>query len=377
MKNLLLVLTAYFFFLPLVKAQNVKKDPVQHFFIGTYTNNGSKGIYRGGLNTATGQLLEPQLLIDSNDPSFLALTKDQKFLLAVNEVTDKNGNKSGYIESFSVSPDGSKLERVSKVLSGGAHPAYVSVNDGFALAANYTGGSVALFNMDKDGKLQLADVKQHYGKGPVKDRQESPHVHSAFFEPGTDRIFVADLGTDKIAVYQLDKSKPQLIPAKVPEIQLTPGSGPRHLAFHPKKKIVYTANELSSSVSVISLNKDGSFTELQTISALPKDFTQSNTCADIHISHDGRYLYVSNRGLNSIAVFSTDPQTGKIQLIAEEPTRGQNPRNFTLSSDDRYLLAANQTTSNIAAFKRDSKTGLLTFTSEIKAFTPVCLVFQK
>lgn len=351
---------------------------LQHFFIGTYTDGESKGIYKAGLNTQTGKLTIPELVAPSSNPSFLALTKDQKFLIAVNETTEKDGNKSGYIESFSVTDNGTKISKVSKVSSGGAHPAYVSVNsDGFVLAANYTGGNVALFSMDRQGKLQLADVKQHYGSGPVKGRQEAPHVHSAFFEPGTDRIFVADLGTDKIAVYHLDKSKPQLIPAKVSEIKLAPGSGPRHMAFHPKKKILYVANELSSSVTVISLNKDGSFTEIESVSALPKDFDKQNTCADIHITRDGRFLYVSNRGLNSVAVFAVNPVDGKLQLITEESTKGQNPRNFTLSPDEKYLLVANQTSQNIVAFKRDAKTGKLSYTDEVKAFLPVCLLFQK
>jgi 6-phosphogluconolactonase len=362
-----------------IEARVIGKAPVQNFFVGTYTEKGSEGIYRCGLNTETGKLLDLNLVAKSDNPSFLALTKDYKYLLAVNETIDPKGNKMGYIESFSVSSGKDKLTPVNKVSSGGAHPCYVSVNaEGYVLAANYTGGSAALFKLDDNGKLTAAmDVKQHHGGGPNKVRQEGPHVHSAFFEPGTDRIFVADLGTDAVSVYHIDKNKAQLVAEANPEIKLNPGSGPRHLAFHPTKKILYIVSELSNTVTVISLNNDGSYTTIETVSAIPGDYKKSTTCADIHISGDGRFLYVSNRGLNSIAIFDVNQETGKLKLIAEEPTKGENPRNFTLSPDGNYLLVANQTTQNIVSFKRDRNTGKLTFTDQIKAHIPVCLLFQK
>jgi 6-phosphogluconolactonase len=355
------------------------EGPIQNFLIGTYTDKGSEGIYRCGLDIATGKFTKLELAAKSDNPSFIALTKDGHFLLAVNETIDSKGNKMGYVESFSISERKDKFSPVNKVLSGGAHPCYVSVNaDGFVLAANYTGGNVALFKLDKNGVIsQALDIQQHYGGGPNKERQEGPHVHSAFFEPGTDRIFVADLGTDAVAVYHLDKNKPQLIKASIPEIRLNPGSGPRHMAFHPEKKFLYIANELSNTVTVVSLNKDGSFTTVETVSAIPDDYKKTNTCADIHISNDGRFLYVSNRGLNSIAIFAVNQENGKLKPIGQEPVKGENPRNFTLSPDENYLLVANQTTQNIVAFKRDKITGTLTYSDQIKAFTPVCLLFQK
>jgi len=353
--------------------------PIQNFLIGTYTDGGSEGIYRCGLDTISGRFTKLDLAVKSDNPSFLALSKDGNYLLAVNETIDSKGGKMGYIESFSVSNNLDKYTSVNKVSSGGAHPCYVSVNaDGFVLAANYTGGNVALFKLDINGVIsQSLDVQQHYGGGPNKERQEGPHVHSAFFEPGTDRIFVADLGTDAIAVYHLDKNKPQLIKASTPEIRLNPGSGPRHMAFHPKKKVLYIANELSNTVTVISLNKDGSYSTIETVPAIPNEYKKPNACADIHISSDGRFLYVSNRGLNSIAIFVIHQEDGKLRPIAQEPVRGENPRNFTLSPDENFLLVANQTTQNIVAFKRNKNTGKLNYTDQIKAYTPVCLLFQK
>jgi 6-phosphogluconolactonase len=353
--------------------------PIQNFLIGTYTEKGSEGIYRCGLDIATGKFTKLELAAKSDNPSFLALTKDNNCLLAVNETIDAKGNKMGYIESFSVSDNGAKLTPVNKVSSGGAHPCYVSVNaDRFVLAANYTGGSVALFKLGDKGILsQALDVQQHHGGGPNKERQEGPHVHSAFFEPGTDRIFVADLGTDAVSVYRIDKNKQKLVPASNPEIKINPGSGPRHLAFHPNKKFLYTANELSSTVTVVSLNKDGSYSTIETVPLIPADYKKPNFPADIHISKDGRFLYVSNRGFNSIAIFAVDQGSGKLTIVAQESVKGENPRNFTLSPDEDYLLVANQTTQNIVSFKRDINSGKLTYTDQIQAHVPVCLLFQK
>jgi len=354
-----------------------KKDP-QHFYVGTYTEGGSEGIYTFSLVPATGKLQDNGLAAKTNNPSFLALTTNGKFLLSVHETKGENGSTMGYVESFSVNDD-NRLTSIGKVSSGGAHPCYVSVNqDGYVLAANYSGGSVALLRIDGSGKLSdTLDVQQHYGSGPIKVRQATPHVHSAFFESGSDRVFVADLGIDQVSVYKIDSKNSKLIKPTFPAIVLTPGSGPRHLAFHPTVKVVYVVNEIASNISVVTLNKDGSFTTVETVSALPMGYDKPNTCADIHISRDGRFLYASNRGLNSIAIFSVDPKNGKIVQIGQELTRGDGPRNFTLSPDENYLLVANQNTQDIVAFRRDFKSGKLQFTDQIKALKPVCLLFRK
>jgi len=354
-----------------------KNDP-QHFYVGTYTEGGSEGIYTFSLDPATGKLQDNGLAAKTNNPSFLALTTNGKFLLSVHETKGENGSTMGYVESFSVNDD-NRLTSIGKVSSGGAHPCYVSVNqDGYVLAANYSGGSVALLRIDGSGKLSdTLDVQQHYGSGPIKVRQATPHVHSAFFESGSDRVFVADLGIDQVSVYKIDSKNSKLIKPTFPAIVLTPGSGPRHLAFHPTVKVVYVVNEIASNISVVTLNKDGSFTTVETVSALPMGYDKPNTCADIHISRDGRFLYASNRGLNSIAIFSVDPKNGKIVQIGQELTRGDGPRNFTLSPDENYLLVANQNTQDIVAFRRDFKSGKLQFTDQIKALKPVCLLFRK
>jgi len=352
------------------------KEP-QYFFVGTYTDGGSEGIYSFSLDPVTGKMNNWGLAAKSDNASFLAFSSNRKFLLAVNETNEEHNHNMGYIESFLVIEKEHQLKLVNKVPSGGANPCYVSANQsGYVLAANYTGGNVALFRLDDAGKLGgFVDLQQHFGHGPNKERQMEPHVHSAFFEPFTNRVFVSDLGTDQVSVYLLNDASSKLVNAPFPVINIAPGSGPRHLAFHPKIKIVYVINELSNDISVVSLEKDGSFGNLQTISTLPAGNDKPSYCADIHITKDGRFLYASNRGFNSIAIFSVDPVSGRIKLIGQESTRGNFPRNFTLSPNEDFLLVANQNSQDIVSFRRDEKTGKLQFADKINAFKPVCLLF--
>jgi len=378
-KSIVLLFAGMFLTNCVLFAGTSDRTKLQHFFVGTYTEGGSEGIYSFSLDPVTGQLKDDGLAAKTNNPSFLALTSNGKFLLSVHETKGENGSTMGYVESFAVKKDDDRVTSIGKVSSGGAHPCYVSVNqNGYVLAANYTGGNVALFRINDSGKLSdTLDVQQHYGSGPNKARQAEPHVHSAFFEPGSDRIFVADLGIDQVSVYKIDNLGARLIKAAVPAINMTPGSGPRHLAFHPKMKVLYVVSELACSVTVVTMNADGSFTTVETVSALPPGYDKPNTCADIHITRDGRFLYASNRGCNSIAIFSVDPKNGQIVQIGQESTRGDGPRNFTLSPDENYLLVANQNTQDIVAFRRDPNTGKLQFADQIKAFKPVCLLFRK
>ena len=350
---------------------------VLHFYVGTYTDSGSEGIYRFGLDRTTGKLHSNGLAALSENPSYLALSKDGKYLLAVRETRDVSNLNTGYIELFNVDVAGN-LSSVNMVSSGGAHTCHVTVNEhGAVIASNYTGGNVALMQIDSTGELSRAtSVIQHTGQGVDPKRQDKPHVHSALFEPKGNRIFVADLGIDKIKVYTIDKASATLRPNKYPEIKMIPGSGPRHMALHPNGKLLFVANELSSSVSVIQFMKDGSFKIVDTVSTLPAEFSKPNTCADIHLSPDAHFLYVSNRGMNSIAVFTVQEKEQKIKLIGHEESRGEMPRNFTLTPAGDFLLAANQNTDNIVAFRRDAATGLLTFTDQINAFKPVCLLFK-
>lgn len=358
-------------------SQTVSSGKILHFYVGTYTDSGSEGIYRFGLNTNSGKLHSNGLAVLSENPSYLTLTKDGKHLLSVRETRDENNRSMGYIELFNVDESGN-LSSVNKVSSGGAHPCHVAVNEeGAVVASNYSEGNVTLMRISPEGELsEVLSADQHTGKGPVLDRQDKPHVHSALFEPNGKRIFVADLGIDQVKVYTIDKTAFALKPYKYPEIRMVPGSGPRHMAIHPNGKLLFVANELGNSVSVVQLLKNGNYKIVETVSTLPTGYSKSNTCADIHLSPDASFLYVSNRGMNTIAIFSVLAKEEKIKLIGHEDTKGEMPRNFTLTPDGDYLLVANQNTNNIAAFKRNAETGLLTFTDEINAFKPVCLLFK-
>lgn len=355
-------------------AQNAENRNILHFYVGTYT---SDGIFRYGIDSTSGKLQDDGLAGKSDNPSFLALTSDKRFLLAVQETHEEMNQGMGKVESFTIQENGS-LKMINQVLSGGADPCFISVNkEGLVLVANYSGGNVALFNLNENGNISEAtDVVNHSGKGPNVARQEKPHVHSAYFEPGGNRIFVADLGIDQVKVYTADVSSGKLIPYKVPEINLKPGSGPRHMSFSNNGEFLYVLNELSCTVTVVKLLKDGNFQILETVSTLPIDYSGENTCAEIQLSPEGTFLYVSNRGLNSIAIFSVDKQNGSIKFIGQEPTRGETPRNFTIIPGGKYLLVANQNSDNIVSFHRDKVSGLLEFVDEIQAPKPVCLVFN-
>jgi len=358
-------------------AQTTENKNLQHFYVGTYTGNGSEGIYQFGLDTSTGKLHSNGLAVLSENPSYLALTSDKKFLLAVRETKDKNNQNMGYVELFKVDEAGN-LSSVNKVSSGGANPCHVAVNEeGAVLVSNYSGGNITLMRILPSGELsEVLSEDLHKGSGPVVGRQEGPHVHSALLEPKGKRIFVADLGIDRIKVYTIDSKTFTLKPFKYPEIVLAPGTGPRHMVIHPNGKLLYVANELGCSVIVVQLLNNGSYKVLETVSTLPADYAKKTAPADIHLSPDAKFLYVSNRGMNTIAIFSVDEKGSKIKLIGHEDTKGSTPRNFTITQDGNFLLVANQDANNIVAFRRNSETGMLTFSDQINAYKPVCLLFK-
>jgi 6-phosphogluconolactonase len=339
------------------------------FFVGTYTDSTSWGIYACKL---TGDSLAPlKLAAQTINPSFLALSQDKQHLLAVNEI---NQNGSGTIESYQVSGD--SLLFVSRSTTGGAHPCFVTVNpDGYVLVANYSGGNVGLLTIDRSGNLSpLLDVQQHIGHG-ITSRQEGPHAHSAWFVPDVNQVVSVDLGTDELLFSSIDTVAQKLMSSTPNKYTMEPGDGPRHLAFHPTHDWIYVINELSCTVTQLQKTKQNTYHKIMTVSTLPDDYTEPNTCADIHISADGKFLYASNRGHNSIAIYQINQIDGSLTLLNIESTRGDGPRNFTLTPDGSQLLVANQNTNNLVLFHRNRETGLLTYVSEVKAPNPVCILF--
>lgn len=340
------------------------------FFVGTYTDGASQGIYKYELQK-DGSLERIGLAAFSDNPSFLAMSADRRFLVAVNEI---NQDGSGNIESFLI--EGDSLKQISRSSSGGAHPCFVSVNkSGFVLTANYTGGNVGLLRLNTQGSLTpLLDVQQHSGKGTTQ-RQEAPHAHSAWFEYNGLKVISVDLGTNQLWFSQLDTAARKLLPSNPYKLNMAPGAGPRHLAFHPNGHWIYVVNELDATVTLLVKSDDGTYKVSDSISTLPSDFSEPNTCADIHISSDGKFVYASNRGHDSIVIYEVNAENGQLKWLGHQGTHGSGPRNFSLSPDENYLLVANQYTHNIASFKRDKNTGLLAYVAQIDAPTPVCILF--
>ena len=341
------------------------------FFVGTYTDTLSKGIYSYSL-ADDGKLEKIELAATSVSPSFLTKSTDSKYLLAVNETDNNNGN--GTVESYSI--NGDSLKFISRSSSGGAHPCFITINkNGNVLVANYTGGNVGLLQLNSNGKLSdLLDVQQHTGKG-IKKQQNAPHAHSVWFDSDNERIISIDLGTNELWFSKLDSSQQKLEFTYPKKLKMDKGAGPRHLSFHPNGKWVYVINELNSTVSLLEKNENNILEKKASFSTLPDDYTEDSFCADIHISSDGKFLYASNRGHNSLAIFNINSKNGSLQLTAHQSVHGNWPRNFALSPNEDYIIVANQLSGNIVSFKRDTTTGLLEYTDEIKITAPVCILF--
>ncbi|WP_321281584.1 lactonase family protein [Marinifilum fragile] len=333
-------------------------------YIGTYTDTNSKGIYKITMNKS-GKFGELSLQAETKNPSFLSFANKGKNLLAINEINSLDG--VGSVESYKI---GDQLELISRKSSGGAHPCFVTEKEGIVLTANYTGGNTGLLRVDEKGNLsELMDVNQHKGSGTVEGRQDAPHAHSIWFQPNKNRAIAVDLGTNELWTSTIEDDKFD----HTERIVMPEGSGPRHLAFHPNGKVIYVINELSNTITIL---KGESLQTIDNVNTLPQAFKGSSFTADIHISSDGKFLYGSNRGHNSIVIYAV-LEDGGLELIGHESTRGDHPRSFSLSPDGKFLLVANQNTDNLVCFKRNKETGLLTFVDEIKAPKPVCVLFEK
>jgi 6-phosphogluconolactonase len=350
-------------------------------FIGTYTNKtDSKGIYSFRFDPAIGQLTPVGVAAQTPDPSFLTVAKNDKYLYAVNELSEFNGKTSGAVTSYSIDRNSGKLAQLNQQPSGGADPCYDSFDQTgkYLLVANYTGGSVSTFPVAPDGRLQPASAFiQHTGSGPNKERQEGPHAH--YIAASTDNrfVFVVDLGLDEIVIYRFDPATGALTPNNPPFAKLDPGAGPRHLAFSPNGKFAYVLSEVKSTVTTLAYDaKNGSFSTLQTLSTLPKNFSGKNDTAEIVVHPSGRFLYTSNRGEDSIVLFTIDPAKGTLTSAGDFPTEGKTPRNFALDPTGNFLLAANQESNNIVVFRINPTTGALTPTNQVAQVpAPVDIVF--
>jgi 6-phosphogluconolactonase len=355
-----------------VFGQNIGK---QNFYVGTFTSEGAKGIYLCEFNFKTGEIALKQTFPGVDNPNFLKISPDKKYLYAVNRAPKEIESTGGYISTYEIGENGS-LQFLNKQLSHGADPCHVDVSpDGkFVAIANYGGGTTALYPVAGDGSLLAASsVIVNEGSSIDKSRQTKPHAHSIRFSPFENRIFSADLGTDQLDIYELEGDK--LVQNGQKFAKLDAGAGPRHFDFHPDKNHIYVISELNSTITTLKRAGDN-WEKLHVVSTLPNDFKGTSYCADIHISSNGKYLYGSNRGHNSIAVFEINNESKKLKSIGFVQVEGDWPRNFALSPNGEFLLVANQKSGNITVFKINKTTGLPEFTGkEIKVPAAVCIEF--
>jgi 6-phosphogluconolactonase len=342
-----------------------------YLLIGTYTSGKSEGIYVYKFNSQTGDFTFVSKAAAGN-PSYLAVSPDKRFVYAVNE----DANDKGSVAAYSFDKSNGTLTFLDKQSSGGDHPCYVAVDKTgkWVTTGNYTAGSLSIMPVMVNGTLGTPSTIQHKGEGPDKKRQEKPHVHCTFFSPDNNFLFVPDLGIDKVMTYAFNPGSGKLMPAATPFTQTEPGTGPRHITFHPSGKFAYLVEELTGTVSAYSY-KDGKLTFLQRISSLPADYTGPKSGADIHVSPGGDFLYSSNRGeSNTIAIYAIERKSGKLKVLGHQSTMGKTPRNFNFDPSGNYLLAANQNSDEITIFERNKKTGMLKDTGKrIAVGNPVCV----
>ncbi len=363
----LIVIAAFFL--------SCKPEKQYLLYIGTYTDQDSEGIYCYKYDPGNGDLVLNHVTSNKTNPSFLAIHPSGNYLYAVSEINDFQQKDSGSVTAYRITENG-KLELINQEATGGNHPCHVEVSpDGrTAVASNYTSGSISIYDIRQDGGLSpVWQLIRHKGQGPDSTRQKGPHAHSALFTKDGGLLVTADLGTDRIDLYE--KVYGTFIPAKQSPVVIQPGAGPRHFDFSPDGRFIYVMNEMGSSVTVLQ-KTDSICLTVETVSSLPAGFTGKNYGADIHLSADGRFVYCSNRGHNSIAVFSRDGQSGTIRLIQNEPVQGDWPRNFAIDPDGNFLLVANQRSNNVSLFAINKKTGMLTYAKQNRQIpSPVCLKF--
>ena len=351
-------------------------------FFGGYTAGKSKGIYVARFDSATGKLGAPELAVEATNPSFLAIHPGHRFLYAVGELSG-TGKKAGAVSAFAIDAATGHLQLLNQQPSGGSGPCYVGLdhNGKNALVANYGSGSVAVLPIKTDGSLCAPSAEvQHTGSSVDPRRQKGPHAHSIFLDAANRFAFACDLGLDKVLIYRFDAAKGTLTPNDPAFATVAPGSGPRHFTFHPNGKFAYVINEMFCTVTAFAYDAErGALKEIETVSTLPAGtkVVPAYSCAEVRVGPTGKYLYGSNRGHDTIAVFALDPDTGKLQLIQNAPTLGKIPRNFNFDPTGKWLLAAHQNSGNIVVFRIDPASGKLTPTGQqIEVDACVCIKFM-
>ncbi|MGP4040498.1 lactonase family protein [Gracilibacillus sp. D59] len=336
-------------------------------YIGSYTKKESQGVYRFTLDTEEKKIMNVEVAANLDNPTYLTVSHNNQYLYAVSKEGDQGG-----VSAFSVEKNGD-LEKINSQATEGSAPCHVSVNseNNLVVAANYHTKQVEAFLANEDGSLQIPKAVEHEGNGP-HERQEKPHLHFAGFTPDEQYVVVVDLGSDTITTYRPKEDVLQ----KVRVLTLKPGSGPRHIAFHPDGQYAYVMTELSNEVVVLKYHEEeGTFEEVQYISTLPEDFTENSQGSAIHLSSDGKFVYAGNRGHNSIAIYRVK-EDHSVEFIDWTHTEGDWPRDFVLDPTEQFIVASNQETGTLVLFERDQETGTLTLLQkDIKAPEAVCVKF--
>jgi 6-phosphogluconolactonase len=341
-------------------------------FVGTYTKGESKGIYSFKFDTQKATISEIKLAAELENPSYLNISEDNRYLYSVVKESENGG-----VAAFRLNSQSGELQPLNIQLAAGSPPCHVSIDskNRFLFSANYHKGTVESYLINQeDGSINPpVSIVQHQGAGP-DPRQEKPHTHFAQLTPDERFLAVVELGIDQLLTYKVSEYG-ELV--NVNQLAIPPGSGPRHLAFHPNHKFAYIMTEFSSEVIVLLYNaEDGSFVEVQTITTLPEHYKDNNQGSAIHISTDGKFLYAGNRGHNSIAVFHVNGETGKLTWLENVSTEGDWPRDFVLDPTEKFILVTNQNSSNLVIFARDTETGKLTLIqSDNTVPDPVCVKF--
>jgi 6-phosphogluconolactonase len=356
---------------------NQKMAASYFVYVGTYAKPEQDSIFGYRLNPATGELTQQLAFKGGENPSFLTLNGKKNHLYAVNEIGNFNNAKSGAVSSFAIDARTGQLSLLNQQATEGASPCYVSLDktEKVALVANYSGGNVLSYPVQENGSLRKAVGNEQHQGNSISNRQSGPHAHCILPDPKNNFIFAVDLGLDQVLGYRLDTKNGKLTRAAQPAFQTKPGAGPRHLTFHPNGKLAFLICELNSTMTALDYNEaQGTFTEIQTLSTLPADFTGESYCADVHVSPNGKFLYGSNRGHNSVVVYSINEATGQLTVVQHVSTQGNWPRNFAIDPSGRILLVANERSNDIFTFRIDPNSGQLTSTGfSAQVPKPVCL----
>jgi len=362
--------------------------PIGQFrlYFGTYSSIGpvprgrAEGIYTATFDPALGTLSEPQLVAVAPNPSYVAVHPTAAYLYACYELPAVDGKPAGAVGAYAIDPVTGGLTYLNEEPTNGEDPCHLVVDSSgrWVLAANYTSGSVAVIPIGSDGRVgPRSDFVQHSGASILKPRQTSPHAHSVNLDFRNAHALVADLGTDRLMVYDFDATAGKLRPSAQPWAQVSPGSGPRHLAFNPAGTVAYLINEIGCTLTVFGYDQTtGALSELQTLPTLPTGFAGRSHCADVNVLPTGRAVYGSNRGHDSLAVYSADPESGLVTLVGHTPTGGHTPRGFAVDPTGRFVIVANQDSDNVVVFAADPESGQLSRTGvEVAVPSPVCVKF--